>query len=166
MITSQLSGYCDVIKYWLWRQQQNVNPASEARGRCVKIFIFIIIFIVVMLCKKWNNVCTLVRNCFCTHSSVILVFVSLIASQLQTKKKITLSLEVKQFIHYSLYNLTTTRQNTTKLCVYSLRHTACPYTSGLANNFSSSSMCAHCLPEESLFSGEFRGIFTNNLCEM
>ena len=36
VIASQLSGYCDVINNRLWRHQQNVNLASEARGRCVK----------------------------------------------------------------------------------------------------------------------------------
>ena len=50
--TSQLSGYCDIITNRLWRHRQKVNPASEARGWCVKIIIFIVIFIVIMLCKK------------------------------------------------------------------------------------------------------------------
>ena len=40
VITSQLSGYFDVIKNRLWHHQQNVNPA---RGRCVKIVVFIVI---------------------------------------------------------------------------------------------------------------------------
>ena len=31
-----------------------------------------------MSCKKSNNACTLVTNCFCAHSSVILVFTSLL----------------------------------------------------------------------------------------
>ena len=31
------SGYFDVIGNRLWRHQQNVNRASERRGRCVKI---------------------------------------------------------------------------------------------------------------------------------
>ena len=84
VIASQLSGlcYCDVINNRLWRHQQNVNPVSEAWGRCVKVIVFIIIVIVVMSCKKWNNVCTLMTNCFCPHSSVILVFISLVDSQL------------------------------------------------------------------------------------
>ena len=41
VITSQLSDHCDVIGNWLWRHQQNENWASETRGRCVKIVIFI-----------------------------------------------------------------------------------------------------------------------------
>ena len=73
VITSQLSGHCDVIGNRLWRHQQNENWASEARERCVKIIVFIGIYGSVMSCKKWNNVCTLPTNCFCTHSSVILV---------------------------------------------------------------------------------------------
>ena len=52
VIASQLSGYCDVINNRLWRHQQNVNPASEARGRCVKIVVFVVIFIVVTSCMK------------------------------------------------------------------------------------------------------------------
>ena len=82
VIASQFSGYCDVINHRLWRHQQNVNLGSEARCRCAKIVVFIVTLIVVMSCKKWNNVCTLVPNCFCAHSSVILVFISLVASQL------------------------------------------------------------------------------------
>ena len=52
MIRSELSGYCDVINNRLWRHQQNVNPASEARGRCEKIVVFYRHFIVVMSYKK------------------------------------------------------------------------------------------------------------------
>ena len=55
VIASQLSGYCDVINNRLWRHQQNVHLASEAQGRCVKIVVFIVIFVVVMSCKKYNN---------------------------------------------------------------------------------------------------------------
>ena len=44
VIASQLSGYCDVINNRLWRHQQNVNLASEARGWCVKIVVSIVIF--------------------------------------------------------------------------------------------------------------------------
>ena len=56
VITSQFSSYCDVPNKRFWRHQQNVNPAIEARGRCVKIVVFIVIFIVVMSCKKYNDV--------------------------------------------------------------------------------------------------------------
>ena len=56
VITSQFSSYCDVTNKRFWRHQQNVNPAIEARGRCVKIVVFIVIFIVVMSCKKYNDV--------------------------------------------------------------------------------------------------------------
>ena len=44
MITPQLSGYCDVINDILWRLQQNVNPATEARDRCFKIVVFIVLY--------------------------------------------------------------------------------------------------------------------------
>ena len=52
VIASQLSPYCDVINNRLWRHHRNVTPASDAWGRCVKIVVFIVIFIVVMSCKK------------------------------------------------------------------------------------------------------------------
>ena len=39
VIASQLSGYNDVTSNRLWRYQQNVNRASEARGRCPKIVV-------------------------------------------------------------------------------------------------------------------------------
>ena len=75
VIVSQLSGYCDFINNRLWRHQQNVNPASEARGRCVKISILIVIIIFVMSCKKLNNVCTLelLRNSGNKHQNNPLV---------------------------------------------------------------------------------------------
>ena len=75
LIASQLSGHFDVNSNRLWRHQQNENRVCETRGRCDKIIVFIVIYGFVMSCKKWNNVCTLVTNCFCTHSSVILVFI-------------------------------------------------------------------------------------------
>ena len=82
LIASQLSGHCDVISTRLWRHQENVDWASEPRRRCVKIFIFIIVYGFVMSCKKYDNLCTLVTNCLRAHSSVILVFISLVAAQL------------------------------------------------------------------------------------
>ena len=51
---------------------------SETRGRCLIVFVGIYGF--VMLCKKWNNVCTLVTNCLCGHSRFIFVFISLTLS--------------------------------------------------------------------------------------
>ena len=44
MIASQLSGHCDVIRNRLWRYQQNENRASETRGRCIKLVMFIVIY--------------------------------------------------------------------------------------------------------------------------
>ena len=43
VITSQLSGHCDVISNRLWRHQQIENQTSEMRGRYVNI-IFIVIY--------------------------------------------------------------------------------------------------------------------------
>ena len=87
VIASQLSGNCDVTSYRLWRHQQNENRASETRGRWEKIVVFIVFYELVTSCKKWNNVCTLDTNCFFAHSSVILVFIPLVASQLQKPPK-------------------------------------------------------------------------------
>ena len=39
VISSQLSGHCDVTSKLLWRHQQNENRARETRGRCVKIVV-------------------------------------------------------------------------------------------------------------------------------
>ena len=75
VIASQLSCYCGVISNWLWRHQQNEDRASKTRGQCVKIGVCIVIYGFVMSCKKWNNVCILVTNCLCAHSSVIFVFI-------------------------------------------------------------------------------------------
>ena len=83
VIAPQLSGHSDVISNGLWRHQQNENWACETRGQCVKIVVFIVIYGFVMSCKKWNNVCTLVTNCICAHSSVILVFISRVANKHQ-----------------------------------------------------------------------------------
>ena len=49
---SQLSGHWEVISNRLWRHQQNENRASETRGRCVKIVVFIVIYGFVISCKK------------------------------------------------------------------------------------------------------------------
>ena len=39
MLSSQLSGHCDVITNQLWRHQQNLKWASETRGWYVKILV-------------------------------------------------------------------------------------------------------------------------------
>ena len=69
VIAPQVSGNCDVIGKRSWRDQQNENRASETRGRCVKLVVFIVIYGFVISCKKQNNVCTLVTNRFCAHLS-------------------------------------------------------------------------------------------------
>ena len=49
-LTSQVSGHCDVISNRLWRPQQNASRALETRGRCAKIFVFIVIYGFIILC--------------------------------------------------------------------------------------------------------------------
>ena len=44
---------------------------SRLWGRCVKIVVFIVIYGFVMSSEKYNNVCTLVTNCFCAHSLIV-----------------------------------------------------------------------------------------------
>ena len=76
-------------------------------GDCVWRSSFSVIYGFVMSCKKWNNVCTLVTNCLCTHSSVNLVFISLecyfgvyfprCCATREINTKITLSWAHKQF---------------------------------------------------------------------
>ena len=75
VIASQLSCHCDVISNWLWRHQQNEKPGQwNTKTMCKdKIVVFIAIYGFVISCKKWNSVCTLVTNCFCANSSVILL---------------------------------------------------------------------------------------------
>ena len=55
----------------LWRHQQNVNRASETHIWCVGIGFLIFISWFIMSCKRWNNVCTLVKMCLFANSSVI-----------------------------------------------------------------------------------------------
>ena len=52
------------------------------------------------LFPELSNVCTLVTNCLCTHSSVILGFISLVAVQLSRERLNSSQLE---YIHYSKY---------------------------------------------------------------
>ena len=91
VIASQLSGHYDVISNRLWRHQRNESRASETRGRCKKIVIFIVIYGLVMSCKEWNNVCTFVTNCFAT-------FVTNCFATREINTKITLSWALKQFV--------------------------------------------------------------------
>ena len=82
VIALQLSGHCDVINNRLWRHQQIENRAIETRGAYVKRVVFIVIYGSVMSCK---NTWTLVTNCFCAHSSVILAFISLVSRNSRNK---------------------------------------------------------------------------------
>ena len=54
VISSQLSGHCDVINNRLWRHQQNDNRTSETRGRCVKSFV--LSSLMDSLCRVGNKI--------------------------------------------------------------------------------------------------------------
>ena len=82
VLASQLCVHCDDISNRVWCHQQNVNPVIETRGRCVTIVVSITIHGIVMSCKTWNNVCTVVTDCLCPLPSIILLFVPHVASQL------------------------------------------------------------------------------------
>ena len=82
VFASQLPGHCDVITNPLWRHQQNVKRARGDAGVMCEAPRYSVIYGFVMSCKKWNDVCTFVTNCLCAHSSVVLVFISLVAAQL------------------------------------------------------------------------------------
>ena len=99
VIASQLSRYCDVISNRLLRHQQKKDHVSETRRQCVKLIVFIVIYIFVMSCKKYNNVCSLMTNCFCAHSSVIIVcsFPSLLRNW-EINTGITLPWALKLFV--------------------------------------------------------------------
>ena len=66
---------------------RNIYRSGDTGSRCVKIIISIVIY-GFLSCKKLNNVWTGMTNCLCTHLSVILVFVSLVASLLITALEI------------------------------------------------------------------------------
>ena len=79
VITSHLFRYYDVISNRLWRHQQQKDRASETRGRCLYIVVFIVIYVFVMSCKKQNNVCTLATRAISTkitHSWALKQFVT------------------------------------------------------------------------------------------
>ena len=103
MIASQLSRYCDIISNRLWRHQLNENRARKTRGRCVNIVVFIVFCGFTMSCKKWNNVYTLVTNCFCVHSSDILVLISLELSNSGNKYKSSPLVSAETVRHASTY---------------------------------------------------------------
>ena len=103
VIALQLSCYCDVISNRLWRHQQNKDQASETRGQCVKIFVFIIIYVVVITCKKYDNVCTLVMNCFCAHLTAILCLFPSLLCKWESKHKNDPLVSVETVRHSSTY---------------------------------------------------------------
>ena len=103
VIASQLSRYCDVIINRLWRHQQNEDRASETRGRCVNIVVFIVIHGFVISCKKSPR-------CFATR---------------EINTKITLSWVLKQFVTrvHTLFNCRYCKYRGAVLC----HHCACGY---------------------------------------
>ena len=68
----------NALRNRLWCHHKNVTRASETRNWCVKFLCLIVIYGLIMPCKKWNNVHvrTVVANCLYAYSSVILVFLS------------------------------------------------------------------------------------------
>ena len=96
VIASQLSGHCDVINKRLWRHQQNENRASETRGRCVKIVVLIVIYVFVMPCKKWNNVCD--ELFLCSLECYFGVYFTSCFATWEINTKISLLWALKQFV--------------------------------------------------------------------
>ena len=103
MIASQLFRYCDVISNQLWRHQPSEDRASKTRGRCVNIVVFIVFYWFVMSCKKYNNVCTLVTNCFCAHSSVMLCLIPSLLRNSGNKHKNNPLVSAETVRHSSTY---------------------------------------------------------------
>ena len=103
VITSQLSHYCDAISNRLWCHQQNEDWGRETSGHCVKIVIFMVIYGFLMSCEKWNNVCTLMTNCYCAHLSVIFVLISLLLRNSGNKHKSNPLMSIETVRHPSTY---------------------------------------------------------------
>ena len=73
VIASQLSGYCDVINNRVWRHQQSVKLASEARDRCVKIPNSCIWLGYLSLCFDENLLMTMCYHGIMTWQAVVLL---------------------------------------------------------------------------------------------
>ena len=69
VIASQLSGHCGAISNRLWRHQHNVIRTRHCDDMWRLSFQRHLWISCVV--QEWNNVCTLVTNCLCVHSSVI-----------------------------------------------------------------------------------------------
>ena len=97
-IASQLSGHCDFISNRLWRHQPNENRASETRGRCVKLFVFIGIYGCVMSCRikqcMYSRHEPFLRSLECYFG---IYFPRCFATQ-DINTKITLSWALKRFV--------------------------------------------------------------------
>ena len=69
------------IVWSFWCHQQKVNWMSETWGQCVKTVFLIIIYGFVISCKRWINICTLMRNFLCAYSVLFrCLFPSLLSS--------------------------------------------------------------------------------------
>ena len=101
MIASQLPGHCDdVISNRLWRHQQNKNRASETRGRCVKLVVFIVIYGFVMSRDE-----PFLRSLECYFG----IFFPRCFATREINTKITLSWALKQFVTrvHTLFSINT-----------------------------------------------------------
>ena len=59
---------------------QNVNKVNETQSLSVKI-VFLIISFRIMLCMKYNYVCTVMMDCSCIQPSDVSVFISWVTKQ-------------------------------------------------------------------------------------
>ena len=72
--------YCDAISNRWWRHQRNVNRASQTRVDLREAYFYLHVWVYYVF-HKWNNA-TAVTNGVRIQSSVMLVYISLVASQL------------------------------------------------------------------------------------
>ena len=90
----------------LWRHWQSIvtssaecKPSEWVTVSTCEDHRFFVIYGFVMSCKKYNNVCTLVTNGSCAHTSIFRVFISLVAAQ-SSRERINRS--PLEYIHYSV----------------------------------------------------------------
>ena len=75
--------HCPTLnKVFLLLLLQNINRANETWGQCGKVVFSIVIYGLIVLYKKWNNVCTVMMNCLYIRSSDISVFISHFVTEL------------------------------------------------------------------------------------
>ena len=59
-----------------WSHHQHPNRPSGVQCQCVKIVFLTVIYGLIISRKKWNNVCTIIIDCLCIHSMVIIVMMT------------------------------------------------------------------------------------------